>query len=67
MSKKKLLLTIISVVMLVLMVTAILCAITVTGSGFLDLSNLARYLFVGIAIICGVVSLITWKIAKKSE
>lgn len=64
--KKKVLLAI-SIVMIVLMAISILCAITVTGSGFLDLSNVARYFFVGIAVVSGIIAVVTWYIAKKSK
>jgi len=43
---------------------AIACAITGTGSGFLDLSNVARAVCIGIAIICGILAFITWKCSK---
>ena len=64
--KKKVLFAI-SIVMIVLMAISILCAITVTGSGFLDLSNVARYFFVGIAVVSGIIAVVTWHIAKKSK
>lgn len=64
--KKKVLFAI-SIVMIVLMAISILCAITVTGSGFLDLSNVARYFFVGIAVVSGIIAVVTWYIAKKSK
>ena len=64
--KKKVLFAI-SIVTIVLMAISILCAITVTGSGFLDLSNVARYFFVGIAVVSGIIAVVTWYIAKKSK
>ena len=42
-------------------ILAIACAITVTGSGFLDLSNIARAVCVGVAVICGILAFISWK------
>ncbi len=38
---------------------SVFCAVTVTGSGFLDLSNIARIFFIASAIILSVVSAIT--------
>ena len=45
-------------------ILAIACAITVTGSGFLDLSNIARAVCIGVAIICGILAFIAWKCSK---
>lgn len=47
---------IVGVVFAILAVVSALCALTVTGSGFLDLSNLARAFFIGIAVVCAVVA-----------
>ena len=66
MKKKRKLYMIIQIVMLLLMIVSIICATTVTGSGFLDLSNIGRYIFIGYAIFCGIVSFIAFRIAKKS-
>ena len=39
----------------------IYCAITVTGSGFLDLSSTVRYVLTGMAVISGVIALVPAK------
>ncbi|MBQ7796699.1 MAG: hypothetical protein IJ374_09100 [Lachnospiraceae bacterium] len=52
----------ISIIMLILAIVSVVCAVTVTGSGFLDLSNIARGVFIVIAIIC---ILIAWLIFSK--
>ena len=38
--------------------------ITGTGSGFLDLSNIARAVCIGVAVICGILAFVTWKCSK---
>ena len=50
-----------------LAVTAFLiwCAATVTGGGFLDLSNIVRYVLTGMAVLSGVIVLILAKIGWK--
>lgn len=50
-----------------LAVTAFLiyCAVTVTGSGFLDLSNIVRYVLTGMAIISSVTALMLARIGWK--
>lgn len=63
--KKSIVLKIISVASAVLAVIAIACAITVTGSGFLDLSNIARAIFIVIAIVFGVLAVTVWIISTK--
>jgi len=62
--KKNILLKGISVVLAAAAVLAILCAVTVTGSGFLDLSNLARAVCVGVAVVCGVLGVVAWTRSK---
>ena len=41
------------------------CAVTVTGGGFLDLSNIVRYVLTGMAVISGVIALILAKVGWK--
>ena len=65
--KKSIILKVVSVILAILTVFAILCAITVTGSGFLDLSNLARMVYSGAAIIFASLSVLTWKIDNKAN
>lgn len=50
-----------------LAVTAFLiyCAVTVTGSGFLDLSNIVRYVLTGMAVIFGAIALVLARIGWK--
>ena len=58
---KNIILTIVSIVFVLITILAIACAITGTGSGFLDLSNIARAVCIGVAVICGILAFITWK------
>lgn len=62
--KKGVFLKVISIAFALITILAIACAITVTGSGFLDLSNIARAVCIGVAIICGILAFITWKCSK---
>ena len=56
---------VISIVFALITILAIACAITVTGSGFLDLSNIARAVCIGVAVICGILAFVTWKAKRK--
>lgn len=62
---KKTICKILSVIMLAVTAFLIYCAITVTGSGFLDLSNIVRYVLTGMAVISGVIALILAKVGWK--
>ena len=62
--KKGVILKVVSIVSALITILAITCAITGTGSGFLDLSNIARAVCIGVAIICGILAFITWKCSK---
>ena len=62
--KKDVILKVISIAFALITILAIACAITVTGSGFLDLSNIVRAVCIGVAIICGILAFITWKCSK---
>ena len=62
--KKGVILKVISIVFVLITILAIACAITVTGSGFLDLSNIVRAVCIGVAIICGILAFIAWKCSK---
>ena len=53
---------ILSVIMLAVTAFLIYCTITVTGSGFLDLSNIVRYVLTGMAIISGAIALMLARI-----
>ena len=62
--KKGVILKAVSIFFAVVAILAIACAATVTGSGFLDLSSIARAAFVGAAMICGILSAAIWKRSK---
>ena len=62
--KKGVILKVISIVFVLITILAIACAITGTGSGFLDLSNIAKAVCIGVAVICGILAFITWKCSK---
>ena len=65
--KKNTILKVVSIVLALATILAIVCAVTVTGSGFLDLSNLARMVYSGAAIIFASLSVLTWKIDNKAN
>lgn len=58
---KNTILRIVSIVFVLMTILAIACAITGTGSGFLDLSNIARTVCIGVAVVCGILAFIAWK------
>ncbi len=62
---KKAICRILSVIMLAVTAFLIYCAITVTGSGFLDLSNIVRYVLTGMAVISGAIALVLARIGWK--
>ena len=62
--KKNIILKVISIVFALLTILAILCAVTVTGSGVLDLSNIVRAICIGAAVVCGILSVATWSCSK---
>lgn len=59
--KLRLLYWIISTLMLVIAVIAEIGAVTARGSGFLDVSNIARGIFCVISITCVIASALLWK------
>ena len=59
--KKGVILKVISIAFVLITILAIACAITGTGSGFLDLSNIARTVCIGVAVVCGILAFIAWK------
>ncbi len=59
--KKSIILKIISSILALLTILAILCAITVTGGGILDLSNIVRVVCIGVAVVCVVLAIVAWK------
>ena len=56
---------ILSVIMLAVTAFLIYCAVTVTGSGFLDLSNIVRYVLTGMAVVSSVIALLLARIGWK--
>ena len=56
-----------SVITAVLAVLAIIGAVTVTGSGFLDLSNIVRYFLIGFAVVFGFAAVMTGRYGWKSR
>lgn len=64
---KRIVLWVVSFIMLILTILSIGSAITATGSGVLDLSNIARGVFIVIAVVCGIIFLLTARKAIKSK
>lgn len=65
--KKNIILKIVSIVLALITILAGICAITVTGSGFLDLSNIVRAVCIGVVMVCGVLAVLTWKSSKTRD
>ena len=63
--KKNTILKVVSIVSALVAILAIVCAITVTGSGFLDLSNIVRAVCVGVAVVCCILAVVAWKSSKQ--
>lgn len=64
---KNIILKAVSIGLALVAVLAIVCAVTVTGGGFLDLSNIARAGFAGVAVVCGVLSVVAWNCSKPKD
>ena len=62
--KKNTILKVVSIVLVLVTIFALVSAITVTGSGFLDLSNIVRGICIGVAVVCGILAVIAWKCSK---
>jgi hypothetical protein len=60
-------LKVISIVLTLITILAILCAITATGSGFLNLSNIVRGVCIGVAVVCGILAVVAWKYSKPKD
>ena len=56
---KKTIYKIASVIAAVLAIIAVIGAVTVTGSGFLDLSNIVRYFLIGFAVVFSITAVIS--------
>ncbi len=65
--KKNTILKVVSIVLALVTIFAIVCAVTVTGSGLLDLSNIVRAICIGVAVVCGILTVVTWKCAKPKD
>lgn len=65
--KKNIILKIVSIVLALITILASICTITVTGSGFLDLSNIVRAVCIGVVMVCGVLAVLTWKSSKTRD
>lgn len=61
---KNAVLKVVSIVFILVTILSIVCAVTVTGSGFLDLSNIVRMVCIGVAAVCGILAVLTWKRSK---
>lgn len=56
-----------SIVLAFLGILAIVCAVTATGSGFLDLSNFVRAICFGVALVCNTLAVLAWKASKQKD
>ena len=65
--KKNTILKVVSIILALVTILAIVCAITVTGSGFLDLSNIVRAVCIGVAVVCGILAVVVWKCSKRKD
>lgn len=64
---KNVILKAVSIVLGLVTIFAIICAVTVTGSGFLDLSNIVRAIYIGAAVVCAILAVVAWKCAKLKD
>lgn len=65
--KKNTILKAVSIVLAIVTILAIVCAVTVTGSGFLNLSNIVRTVCIGVAVVCGILAVVAWKSSKPKD
>ena len=65
--KKNTILKFVSIILALVTILSIVCAVTVTGSGFLDLSNIVRVVCIGVAVVCGVLAVVAWKSSKPKD
>ena len=63
---KKTFCKLIAVVLTLLAIASALGAVTVTGNGVLDLSNIARYFLIDFAVVFGAAAVLTGKYSWKS-
>ena len=65
--KKLTILQIISILLLLIAILAIACAVTGTGGGFLDLSNIARAVCICVAVVCSILAFAAWEYARSNN
>lgn len=65
--KKNTILKVVSIILAIVTILSIVCAVTVTGSGFLDLSNIVRAVCIGVAVVCGILAVVAWKPSKPKD
>ena len=65
--KKNTILKVVSIVLALATILAIVCAVTVTGSGFLDLSNIVRAICIGVSVVFGILAAVVWKRYKQKD
>jgi len=63
--KKSVCLKILSLISAAAAALALLCALTVTGSGFLDVSNIARAAFFAAAAIFAISAFAAWRLSAR--
>lgn len=56
----------ITVILTLLAIASVLGAVTITGSGVLDLSNIVRYFLIGFAVVFDVAAVLTGRYGWKS-
>ena len=65
--KKNTVLKVVSIILALVSILALICTVTVTGSGFLDLSNIVRGVCIGVAVVCGILAVVAWKYSKPKD
>lgn len=65
--KKNTILKVVSIILALVTILSIVCAVTVTGNGFLDLSNIVRAVCIGSAVVCGILAVVAWKSSKPKD
>ena len=65
--KKDTVLKVVSIILALVSILALICTVTVTGSGFLDLSNIVRGVCIGVAVVCGIRAVVAWKYSKPKD
>lgn len=61
---KKSFFKVLAVILAAVAVLSVICAVTVTGSGLLDLSNIAKVVFSVMAVFFGIFAFLLWKHSK---